>query len=50
MGTMGQALLNPPSVEGWHAGVEWIDTGNLVERINFAGEQISDSTSRESRI
>ena len=32
MGTMGQALLNPPSVEGWHAGVEWIDTGNLVER------------------
>ena len=42
MGAMGQALLSPPSVEGWHAGVEWIDTGNLVERINFAGEQISD--------
>ena len=34
MATMGQSLLNPPSVEGWHSGLEWIDTGNLVERIN----------------
>ncbi|MDA1348977.1 MAG: DUF1800 domain-containing protein [Chloroflexi bacterium] len=42
MSTMGQSLLNPPSVEGWHAGVEWIDTGNLVERINFASERFSD--------
>ena len=42
MSTMGQALLNPPSVEGWHAGVEWIDTGNLVERINFASERFGD--------
>ena len=28
--------MNPPSVEGWHTGTEWIDTGILVERINFA--------------
>jgi uncharacterized protein (DUF1800 family) len=42
MSNMGQSLLNPPSVEGWHAGVEWIDTGNLVERINFASEKFSD--------
>ncbi|GIT02316.1 MAG: hypothetical protein CM1200mP27_09410 [Chloroflexota bacterium] len=26
---MGQDLLNPPSVEGWHTGEEWIDSGNL---------------------
>jgi uncharacterized protein (DUF1800 family) len=31
---MGQEILNPPTVEGWHTGREWIDTGNLVERIN----------------
>lgn len=42
MATMGQSLLNPPSVEGWHSGLEWIDTGNLVERINFASEKFSE--------
>jgi uncharacterized protein (DUF1800 family) len=41
---MGQDLLNPPSVEGWHTGKEWIDTGCLVERINFAAQQIADVT------
>jgi uncharacterized protein (DUF1800 family) len=41
---MGQELLNPPSVEGWHTGKEWIDTGILVERVNFAAEQIGDTT------
>ena len=39
---MGQELNNPPSVEGWHQGTEWIDTGTLVERINFASEQFGD--------
>ena len=24
---MGQSLLNPPTVEGWHTGKEWIDDG-----------------------
>ena len=24
---MGQEILNPPTVEGWHTGQEWIDTG-----------------------
>ena len=37
---MGQFLLNPPSVEGWHEGEEWIDSGALVERINFASGQL----------
>jgi uncharacterized protein (DUF1800 family) len=41
---MGQDLLNPPSVEGWHTGKEWIDTGILVERVNFAAEQVGDTT------
>jgi uncharacterized protein (DUF1800 family) len=39
---MGQDLLNPPSVEGWHTGKEWIDTGILVERVNFAASQVGD--------
>ena len=34
---MGQGLLQPPSVEGWHEGMEWIDSGSLVERVNFRG-------------
>ena len=39
---MGQELLNPPTVEGWHTGKEWIDGGTLNERINFAVNQVSD--------
>jgi uncharacterized protein (DUF1800 family) len=39
---MGQDLLNPPSVEGWHTGKEWIDTGILVERINFGASVVGD--------
>jgi len=39
---MGQHLINPPSVEGWHQGAEWIDTGTLVERLNFASQQMSN--------
>ena len=39
---MGQELLNPPSVEGWHTGREWIDSGTLVERINFVADQVGN--------
>ena len=39
---MGQEILNPPTVEGWHTGSEWIDTGNLVERINAAALEVGD--------
>ena len=39
---MGQMLLDPPSVEGWHTGVEWITTGSLVDRVNFASQQLAD--------
>ena len=41
---MGQGLLAPPTVEGWHEGVEWIDSGSLVERINFAAKELGDPT------
>jgi uncharacterized protein (DUF1800 family) len=37
---MGMDLMNPPTVEGWHTGHEWIDSGTLVERINFASEYL----------
>ena len=40
---MGQYLNNPPSVEGWHQGTDWLDSGTLVERINFASQQIGDT-------
>ena len=40
---MGQELLNPPTVEGWHTGREWIDSSYLVERINFVSEMIGDT-------
>jgi hypothetical protein len=38
---MGQSLLNPPSVEGWHEGEEWIDSAGLIERINCAATEIA---------
>ena len=41
-GWMGQELLNPPSVEGWHEGLEWMDSGALVERVNFASTYLGD--------
>ncbi len=41
---MGQILNNPPSVEGWHQGTDWLDSGTLVERINFASQQIGDTS------
>ena len=40
---MGQDLMNPPTVEGWHTGREWIDSGTLVERINFAAELLGNT-------
>lgn len=39
---MGQHLHNPPSVEGWHEGDEWIETGTILERVNFASEQMGN--------
>ena len=44
---MGQTLLNPPSVEGWHEGKEWINSGSIVERVNFAYDVWHNSESPE---
>ena len=40
---MGQELLNPPTVEGWHTGREWIDSGSLVGRVNFSADQVGST-------
>ena len=43
-GNMGQMLVDPPSVEGWHSGTEWVTTASLVNRVNFAVQQFADTT------
>ena len=43
-GFMGQKLLDPPSVEGWHTGEEWITSGSLVDRVNFVAQRMSDAS------
>ena len=40
---MGQEILNPPTVEGWHTGTEWVDTGTLMERVNSAALLLGDA-------
>ena len=39
---MGQEPLNPPTVEGWHTGEEWVNSGTLIERINYASTRVGD--------
>ena len=41
---MGMDLLNPPTVEGWHMGREWINSGSLIDRINFASSILGDTS------
>ena len=41
---MGQDLLNPPSVEGWHTGTEWINSGSLMRRINFTADMVGNTS------
>jgi len=41
---MGQEMLNPPSVEGWHTGKEWINSGSLMARVNFVAEKVGDTS------
>ena len=40
---MGLELLNPPTVEGWHMGPEWINSGSLIDRINFASGMLGNT-------
>lgn len=39
---MGQDIYAPPSVEGWMGGSDWISTGSMVQRVNFASDLIGD--------
>ncbi|MCI0782391.1 MAG: DUF1800 domain-containing protein [Chloroflexi bacterium] len=41
-GYMGQGILAPPGVEGWHTGVEWISSGAQITRVNFVADRISN--------
>ena len=41
---MGQTILDPPSVEGWHTGKEWINSGALMRRVNFVADKVSDTS------
>lgn len=43
-GKMGQDVLNPPSVEGWHTGSEWISSGALINRVNFVADHLKETT------
>ena len=43
-GYMGQSLLDPPSVEGWYTGSEWINSGSLLARINFVADHVADTS------
>ena len=42
-GYMGQEIMNPPSVEGWHTGAEWINSGSLMKRINFSADMVAQT-------
>ncbi|MDA4116732.1 MAG: DUF1800 domain-containing protein [Thaumarchaeota archaeon] len=35
MSNQGQLLFDPPSVFGWPSGIQWINTGSVMERYNF---------------
>jgi len=41
---MGQSLLDPPSVEGWYTGQEWINSGALLARINFVADRVANTS------
>ena len=43
-GYMGQDILDPPSVEGWHTGSEWINSGSLLARINFVADSVNKTS------
>ena len=43
-GYLGQDIRGPPSVEGWHTGREWINSGSLVKRVNFVSDRVSDTS------
>ena len=41
--SMGQDLLNPPTVEGWHTGKEWINSWAFINRVNFVADKLKNT-------
>jgi uncharacterized protein (DUF1800 family) len=41
---MGQAIMDPPSVEGWSTGKEWINSGSLMARVNFVADHLANTS------
>ena len=39
---MGQQLYEPPDVNGWALGPEWISTASMLSRMNFASTLMSN--------
>ncbi|MBM3935022.1 MAG: DUF1800 domain-containing protein [SAR202 cluster bacterium] len=44
MSPMGQNVMDPPSVEGWHTGREWINSGAQLLRVNFTSYRFADTS------
>lgn len=42
LANMGQQLLEPPDVSGWHLGRGWFSTGAMLARMNFASQLASN--------
>jgi uncharacterized protein (DUF1800 family) len=40
LANMGQQLLEPPDVNGWHLGRGWFSTGAMLARMNFASQLV----------
>jgi hypothetical protein len=47
---MGQTLFEPPDVAGWPMGAEWISTGTMLARMNFAASLASNQRFNLSRV
>lgn len=47
---MGMRLFEPPTVEGWHHGASWVNSGNLIARFNYADRLSSTSVLPDSGI
>jgi uncharacterized protein (DUF1800 family) len=58
MAQLGQALFEPPTVEGWKGGRAWINSATMLGRANFAAEltmgsrfgQIADPAETAARL
>ncbi len=46
---MGHTLFEPPDVAGWSLGADWISTGSMLARMNFAATLASNQRFNLSR-